>query len=124
LNKIALFIIKLYQKYLSPRKGYCCAYGSLYNNGSCSQRVSNIISENGLISGWSQIKNQFVMCSEAYEVIQEKNRKKAKKKKDEIDWCSPVDACEVIRCIPVPRRWCKGKSNEGDCDLPCDCSPF
>ena len=124
MDKFALFLIKLYQKYISPGKGYCCAYGSLYKNGSCSERVSSIIQENGVISGWSQIKQQFEMCSEAYEVIKKNNKKKEKKKKDENDLCSPLDACEVLNCIPVPNRFCRGKSTDGDCDLPCDCSPF
>ena len=124
MNKLALFLIKLYQRYVSPKKGYCCAYGALYNNGSCSVRVSHIIKEKGVFNGWTQIKHQFAMCSEAYEVIKENNKKKEKKKKDENDWCSPTDVCEIINCVPVPKRLCKGNSAEGDCDLPCDCSPF
>ena len=119
MNKIALFLIFIYQKHLSPRKGYCCAYGALYNNGSCSERVALIIENHGILNGWSMIKNQFVLCSEAYETIKEK--KKHKKKKED-NWCHPFDACDVLTCIPLPKRLCKGNQTEGDCDLPCDCS--
>jgi len=66
MDKLSLIIISFYQKYLSPRKGYCCAYGSLYQNGSCSQQVSMIIQQHGVIGGWAKIKNQFILCSEAY----------------------------------------------------------
>ncbi len=122
MNKLLLFLIRLYQKYLSPKKGYCCAYGSLHNSGSCSERVYNIIKNNGVINGWADIKHQFKMCSEAYEIIKEKNNKKVKKKKNENDWCSPIDICDVISYIPIPKRFCKGSAIDGGCDLPCDCS--
>ena len=71
-----LYLIKLYQAYLSPRKDYCCAYGALYKNGSCSVRVNNIIQSDGLITGWPKIKNQFVLCTEAYETIKDNNKER------------------------------------------------
>lgn len=122
MNKLSLYIIKFYQRYISPKKGYCCAYGSLYNDGSCSEIVSSIIKEKGLISGWSHIKNQFILCSEAYEIIKKENKDKVKKKKKDNDWCHPLDACDVFTCIPVPKSWCKGNPADSSCDLPCDCS--
>lgn len=118
-----LYLIKLYQTYISPRKGYCCAYGALYKNGSCSVRVSDIIQSDGLISGGPKIKNQFVLCTEAYEAIKDNNKvRKERKKKDKYEWCDFSNACEIVNCIPTPGKWCRGNPADAGCDLPCDCS--
>ncbi|VAW70657.1 hypothetical protein MNBD_GAMMA09-3635 [hydrothermal vent metagenome] len=126
LKTLPLLLIRLYQKYLSPRKGYCCAYGVLYQNGSCSERVSSIIQKHGLITGWSKIKNQFILCTEAYEKIRRLDKyKRNKKSKDEFkfDCCDP-SSCEVINCIPIPKNICKagGSIVDAGSNLPCDCS--
>lgn len=123
MNRLALFLISLYQKYISPYKGYRCAYGVLHQQGTCSTRVSQVIRDEGLVAGWGKIKKQFIMCSEAYEQIKDKNSEKNKKKKDK-DKCD-CDPFDVLDCLPNPVKLCRGKpakSVDGDCDLPCDCS--
>ena len=125
MNKLAIILITLYQKYISPHKGYCCAYSSFYKKDSCSKSIKKIIINKGIVRGWSDIKGQFEACSLAYEKIQNENKKdKNKKKKDKDSWCD-FSPCEAINCIPT--KFCKGKSDcgtDGGCDLPCDCSPF
>ncbi len=37
INKSAIILIQLYQKFISPYKGYCCAYKVHHNDVSCSQ---------------------------------------------------------------------------------------
>lgn len=126
LSRTALLFIRFYQIYLSPHKGYRCAYGVLHNNGTCSSRVSDIIEHQGVIAGWSQIKHQFAMCTEAYEELKDRKKRKRQEeeKKEGSKWecCDPGIACDVISCIPKPRSFCKGKDIDGNCDLPCDCS--
>lgn len=105
---IFIFIIRLYQRYISPHKGYRCAYAILHNQPSCSNSVINIIEINGLIRGWQLIMQQFNYCSLAYSKIQKEENNK---KKEKNSWCHP---CDSINCIPT----------KGTGESACDCSPF
>lgn len=108
-------LIGLYQKHLSPRKGYRCAY-SLENGGTgCSGAVLRILEENGLWKGWSLIQQRFEECGDAAEKRKKRQRDEKKKGSD----CLPQSACDGITCIddcgPAFKK----------CDLPdvpsCDC---
>jgi len=128
-------MINLYQHYISPRKGFRCAYGALHGTGTCSQIVKNIVSQHGLITGWPKIRRQFRDCKSAYLQLQENpdldrgKKKKEKKKKRWSDYCDCPSPCDIPGS-------CGGKGGGGgggggglDCDspcdfdLPCDCSP-
>lgn len=125
INRLALLFISLYQRYLSPLKGYRCAYASLHGGHSCSTAVKNIVADKGVFSGYADIRHQFEQCTLAYHEVQETEKKKKQKKQEDKGDCSCVD---VIDCVPMPS--CKGKSSGGRADgcdipdLPCDCNPF
>ena len=40
---LLLKVIGVYQEYISPLKGFSCAYGVLHKQGSCSSRIYSII---------------------------------------------------------------------------------
>jgi len=73
LTKSLIYLINLYQKYLSPHKGYCCAYKVYHNDISCSEFTKNSIKNLGLFQATSSIKQRFQDCK-----ISEKNMKKEK----------------------------------------------
>ncbi len=113
------FMIGLYQKYLSPRKGYRCAYSLEHGGSGCSGAVLNILENHGLFRGWSLIKHRFQECGEAAE-----KRKKRKKEGGSIcNDCSGVErACDNASC----GLGCAKDAKK--CDLPdmpdcgsCDC---
>ena len=64
-----IFLISLYQKYISPYKGFRCAYGCYHKTSSCSAIIKNIIAEQGLLAGWPLIKQQFKQCQTAYSLL-------------------------------------------------------
>jgi len=126
MRKIAILMINFYQRFLSPVKGFRCAYGALHGKGTCSQIVKDIVRHEGVFKGWPKIKQQFNNCKSAYLQLQDnpdldKGKKKKKRKCDNCDCPSPCD-------LPIS---CGGKGGGGglDCDspcdfdLPCDCSP-
>lgn len=125
MNKLVLLLITFYQQYLSPLKGYRCAYASLHGGHSCSAVVKNIVADKGVFAGYVDIRHQFEQCTLAYNEIQKSEKKKKQKKKEDKGDCSCLD---VIDCVPIPS--CKGKSSGRDTDacgipdLPCDCNPF
>jgi len=116
----AIFLITLYQVYLSPYKGYRCAYGVLYNQGSCSERVKFIIRDDGVIHGWRKITDQFHDCSDAYDKIEEKKKKSRKEQKKEGDKDSCLDCVDPCDLAWIASKICK--KGEAGADLPCDCS--
>jgi len=70
MKTIAIWGINLYQKYLSPYKGYRCAYGVYHQNGTCSSIIKSHIKKHGMIKAYLMIKGQFTACKVAYAALQ------------------------------------------------------
>jgi putative component of membrane protein insertase Oxa1/YidC/SpoIIIJ protein YidD len=59
--------INVYQKYISPNKGWKCAYGIAHPNEiSCSEFGKVAIENHGIIDGLEQLKGRFKECERAY----------------------------------------------------------
>ena len=54
-----------YQRHLSPRKGYRCAYGALHGDETCSGAVRRIMRERGVRRGLRPTMLQFLACYQA-----------------------------------------------------------
>ena len=102
------FLIGLYQKHLSPRKGYRCAYSLEHGGTGCSGAVLHILEEKGLWRGWSLIHKRFDECGNAAERRKERHKKEKKKDRD----CLPQASCDGLscpdNCVPSFKK----------CDLP------
>ena len=62
--------ITIYQKYVSPNKGWKCAYAIAHpDNPSCSEFGKRAINALGIIAGWKEINNRFKDCAAAYSVV-------------------------------------------------------
>jgi putative component of membrane protein insertase Oxa1/YidC/SpoIIIJ protein YidD len=62
--------IGLYQKYLSPHKGFSCAYRVHHRGLSCSQYCKEMILERGPIAAIPPIRRRFRDCKQAAQRIQ------------------------------------------------------
>ncbi len=80
MNRLALGLITLYQRFLSPYKGFRCAAGAYYRTGSCSNVVRQIVREHGLLGGLGRIRRQFTRCACAARRIEEEKKKKKRRK--------------------------------------------
>ncbi|WP_019585914.1 membrane protein insertion efficiency factor YidD [Deinococcus apachensis] len=69
LDTLTLSGIRLYQRYLSPRKGFRCAHVALHGGESCSAAVARIVREDGLIGGRRRIATRFQECRAAHHVL-------------------------------------------------------
>lgn len=111
MNKLLLLLIMLYQRHLSPRKGYRCAYSVLYQTQGCSGAVKEIIQQKGVIAGWGEIRQRFADCRLAAQTIRQKqhlNEVIRKKKNNNCD-CSGCDGAVCRDCdTPVPDLDCSG----------------
>ncbi len=110
LNRLCVFAISLYQRFLSPVKGFRCAANVFYGTGSCSARVKDIILTDGVFGGRTRIRDQFRRCRLAAETLQlfvaapapageeaDDGSVETKKKKKRNRVC---DGLEAIWCVP------------------------
>ena len=54
-----------YQRHLSPRKGYRCAYGEVHGDQTCSAAGRGSIRRHGVVRGLRPTVMQFVACYQA-----------------------------------------------------------
>lgn len=106
LTKTAIFSIELYQKHISPHKGFCCAYGVYHDDLSCSAYAKDTISDLGVFRSIDKIRTRFKECKEASKYIQ--NEYKDMKKDEEIkpgkcEKCGQcgTDACSTASCFGI-----------------------
>lgn len=64
-DAIALLSIRSYQRYLSPHKGFRCAYRCLYETESCSEYVRQAIAQQGLLAALPLMRQRFQDCQDA-----------------------------------------------------------
>ena len=58
-------LIGAYQRYVSPHKGYCCAYRSFTGARSCSSYAKRSISRAGFLGGLLLLKRRLRACAAA-----------------------------------------------------------
>lgn len=61
----AISLIDIYQRYISPYKGFRCAHRVFHGGCSCSQAVKQIIQSDGLLGGIHKIRERFRECQMA-----------------------------------------------------------
>ena len=130
--------IDFYQRHLSPRKGFRCAFGVLHGGESCSQIVKHRVLDGGVRGWWKDARRQFALCGEAAELLRAANaadsptkkrhrwkRKRADNSQDQnAHWCDAAQcAChapDVLSCCARTGGGVfKGAGSANDCS-PCD----
>ena len=91
INKLAIIGISYYQQYISPHKGYCCAYKHYTGKSSCSEFTKESIKKYGIIKTFPLFKEQIKRCQAVY------FSEKIKKPKKEIDKCN--EAAGICACL-------------------------
>ncbi len=62
LTALALHLIRWYQRHLSPRKGYACAYRVVYGGSGCSGVGYRLIRRYGAVSGYLLLRKRLARC--------------------------------------------------------------
>ena len=95
INKSAIASINFYQKYISPKKGYYCAYRVHHNDLSCSEFAKTTIQNIGLLNSFSVIKNRFEECKLSSDFLDDyyKSRTDPKNIKEGTDACFTAYCC-------------------------------
>lgn len=63
MKKIIIYSINLYQKYISPYKGFSCAYGVATGKITCSCYGKKVFERFGVIKGYRLLKRRFKDCA-------------------------------------------------------------
>lgn len=69
-SAMAVGTIGVYQRYISPHKGFQCAHRVFSGGPSCSEFAKQAILAQGLIGAIPQIRHHFVECRDAYSLLQ------------------------------------------------------
>lgn len=102
-----------YQRHISPRKGFCCAYRAHTGRVSCSEFGRRVILKLGLGAFLRLMPRQLARCRAAYAALNRLGAGKPRKKgrpHRALDRCDCSSACDLADCAP------------DGCDAPCDCS--
>ena len=75
-RRLAVGVIELYQRQLSPRKGFCCAYRRLHNAESCSAYVKRVVQEEGVWRAALMARQRLRDCRAASRTLPQNNDKK------------------------------------------------
>jgi len=62
MSRLSIIAINIYQKYVSPHKGYRCAHHVLHDGGTCSQWMKSSIYEHGLMASVIPFRNRLHEC--------------------------------------------------------------
>ena len=71
MRSAALWAIRLYQRHLSPRKGYRCAYRAYTGGASCSALGARVIRRFGLRDGIGLLRGRLQRCGVAHQRLRE-----------------------------------------------------
>lgn len=108
----AIFGITLYQRLLSPYKGYRCAHAALHQGSSCSQAIKLIIAEKGVWRSRSLVKQRFAECraaalemrrryeDEDHQCNDSKKHKDKQRRDNCLDYCDLPCDCIHLDCNP------------------------
>lgn len=93
-REIGILFMTIYQKFVSPHKGYRCAKGAVHGGDSCSASVKKVFKEKGAVAGMSEYFRSTSECKDAYNTYTSGKSKSsgggsALKCCDDIGDCSP-----------------------------------
>jgi putative component of membrane protein insertase Oxa1/YidC/SpoIIIJ protein YidD len=92
-DRLAIAAITIYQRYLSPYKGFCCAHRVLHGGPSCSEYARQTILACGWRRSLATVRDRLRACrGAALQLTVEDESERKKRRRDQVLECLP-DAC-------------------------------
>ena len=100
MKSIIVLLINVYQRFISPRKGFCCAYRTLKGGKSCSEYGKHSISNFGVLKGTKLLIERFRLCEQTFKISKEEkeNEKERKGKNSLLGPCLVEGGGEIACC--------------------------
>jgi len=116
LSPLTCWAITQYQRHVSPRKGFRCAYRALRGRDSCSQFAKRAIERHGVAIGARLLSRRFERCRSARHVLEYDRAKRQKERREGPLWCvngcdpgcgtaDDVACCAAEGCLELPTMW-------------------
>jgi putative component of membrane protein insertase Oxa1/YidC/SpoIIIJ protein YidD len=99
MKALALWAIRLYQRVISPRKGFCCAYRFHTGHPGCSALGYRAIRRFGVVDGIAILRLRLHKCGVAHRRF----------------------TTSLAPMLPGQRGFIDCDCGPNECDLPCDC---
>ncbi|NHQ85244.1 membrane protein insertion efficiency factor YidD [Iodobacter sp. HSC-16F04] len=112
MRNILLLFIRFYKKYISPYKGFCCAYHFHTGRASCSTLGFRAIRRHGAWAGIVILRQRMIRCGQIYHLHTPLQRRPAIAQRGDCDCDLPGDisfddVCDCLNCCngcDWPRR--------------------
>jgi putative component of membrane protein insertase Oxa1/YidC/SpoIIIJ protein YidD len=82
-SSMGLALIEAYQRWLSPRKGFRCAYGVMHGTGTCSSIGKRIMRERGIFVFFRLMPDQFSACKAAAANLNNETEEERKRRREQ-----------------------------------------
>ena len=112
MNWLILLLIDFYKRFISPHKGFSCAYRRYHGGDSCSSAVRKIIQTDGCYRGARKIKQQFRLCKVAAQALNEQRQASTRNHNADLD-CGLSSGCGAGDCVPDFGCFDGGSGGEG-----------
>lgn len=122
LTKSSLGLIWFYQRYISPKKGFRCAYRVIHGGTGCSGYAKQRIREDGIIRAIPDIRKRLTACKETALSVRSrcekgKTRRRARKRDGCINSCDCADfSLFTMRTPSLEENSCEGCGDLQSCD--------
>jgi len=102
MRTLALLAIRVYQRLISPYKGFCCAYGAHTGRASCSALGYRAVRRFGIWHGVQILDGRFLKCGVAHRRYQG-----AAPLSEQAGSCDlPCDpSCDLSDCFDIKECW-------------------
>jgi uncharacterized protein len=119
MREVLLTLIRLYKRFISPHKGFSCAYRIHTGRHSCSSLAYRAVRSRGVVAGLAILKQRTHLCSVVHHRCAPQRRPKAAQRGDCDLGCDlPCDLnCDSPKLLS---QCCDGSSccECGSCDWP------
>jgi putative component of membrane protein insertase Oxa1/YidC/SpoIIIJ protein YidD len=102
LANTAVNTINWYQIYISPKKGFCCAYRIKHGGLSCSAVIKKAFTTRGFTYGVYSVFNQAFKCHSAAVSLSEQKNEPSSESSDNVEFCAKWAAIEGAWCCFMP----------------------
>ncbi|EIJ43278.1 hypothetical protein BegalDRAFT_2427 [Beggiatoa alba B18LD] len=96
LNRLLARLIRVYQQYISPYKGFRCAYAVKHQDLSCSEYARVTLLQSGTRQSFSLIQQRFHDCKLAAEALEKERKAKKSQRKHAQE--KDNNRCDGIDC--------------------------
>ncbi|PHV01407.1 membrane protein insertion efficiency factor YidD [Iodobacter sp. BJB302] len=96
---ILLLFIRFYKKYISPYKGFCCAYHFHTGRASCSTLGFRGIRRHGAWAGIVILRQRMIRCGQIYHLHTPLQRRPAIAQRGDCDFTDALDCIDVCDCL-------------------------